>query len=170
MFTLLSGRRRGLIAGRPGFTAVEMVFVVAIAGLMASLALPSFRDYVSRRNVMNARSAVSLAAARARSAAVERGDIVLLMIRIHRDSVFVMSGDGTDTLEVIDFVGGETPADVLVDGTPAPLRLCYTPRGFVHPSCEHGSYLPRKIGFAARGGGDTVWAVINAVGQVEPQQ
>jgi hypothetical protein len=110
-----------------------------------------------------------MAAARARAASVERGDVVVLMVRIYRDSVFVMNADWTDTLEVIDFRGGETRADILLDGTPAPFRLCYVPRGYVHPSCQDGKYLPAKIGFTTWAGADTAWAVINAVGQVQPQ-
>jgi prepilin-type N-terminal cleavage/methylation domain-containing protein len=155
--------------GRPGFTAVELVFVMLIAGVLMGLAIPSFREYANRREVMNARQAFMMAAARARASAVERGDVVVLMVRIYRDSVFVLSGDWTDTLEVIDYRTGEIRADILLEDTPAPFRICYTPRGFVHPSCQDGGYLPALIGFRHWNGGDTVWAVINAVGQVEPQ-
>lgn len=160
-----AARRRG------GFTVVELLFVVMIAGILMSLAVPAFHDYIDRRGVMNARSAFSMAAARARAAAVERGDMVILMVRIYRDSVFVMSADEADTLEVIDYRStGDSPADILVDGTPAPLRLCYSPRGFIHPSCKDGEFVPRTIGFESRNGtGETAWAVINAAGQVEPQ-
>jgi hypothetical protein len=91
------------------------------------------------------------------------------MVRIYRDSVFVMSDDWTDTLDMLDYVNSEVKADIILEGTPAPFRICYVPRGFVHPSCQDGEYLPVKIGFANWNGADTSWAVINAVGQVEPQ-
>lgn len=162
-------RRRARRCGRPGFSLVELLFVILIGGVLMSLALPAFRGYTSRREAMNARHAFMMAASRARAAAVERGDVVVLMVRIYRDTVFVMSGDGVDTLEVLDYRNSEIRADILVDGTPAPFRICYTPRGFVHPSCQDGEYLPRAIGFANWNGSDTVWAVINAVGQVESQ-
>ena len=154
---------------RRGFTAVELMVVVLIAGTLMGLAMPAFREYSNKREVMNARNAFVLASARARAAAVERGDVVVLMTRIYRDSVFVMSADMTDTLEVIDFRNGETRANILLDDTPAPFLLCYMPRGFAHPSCKHGNYLPVKIGFTTWAGADTAWAVINAAGQVEPQ-
>lgn len=162
-------RQRPWGSDRRGFTAVELVFVMLIAGTLMGLAMPAFREYQNRREVMNARHAFMMAAARARAAASERGEVVVLMTRIYRDSVFVMNGDWTDTLEVIDFRGGETRADILLDGTPAPFRICYMPRGFVHPSCQDGEYLPAKIGFTTWAGADTAWAVINAVGQVQPQ-
>ena len=158
-------RRRG----RLGFSLVELLFVILIGGILMSFGLPAFREYASRREVINARHAFMMAASRARAAAVERGDVVVLMTRIYRDSVFVMSDDWTDTLEMIDYRNGEIRADILLEGTPAPFRICFVPRGFVHPSCQDGEYLPTRIGFTNWNGADTTWAVINAVGQVEPQ-
>lgn len=163
------GGKRRTRANRPGFTAVELVLVVVIAGVLASLSFPKFKEYRSAREVMNARRAFTMSAARARAAAVERGDVVVLMVRIYRDSIFVMNGDWTDTLEMIDFRSGETQSDIILEGTPAPFRICYVPRGFVHPSCQDGEYLPARIGFATWSGTDTAWALINAAGQVEPQ-
>lgn len=162
---------RGSAAGmRPGFTVVELTFVLMIGGILMGLAIPSFKEYAQRREVLNARSAVTYAAARARSSAVERGEVIVLMIRPYRDSVFVMTRDWKDTLEMIDFVSGETRSDIIVGSGPAPFRVCYMPSGFAHPSCEHGEYLPKRLGFTSRNGTtDIAWAVINAVGQVEPQ-
>jgi prepilin-type N-terminal cleavage/methylation domain-containing protein len=155
--------------GRPGFTVVELLFVILIAGILTSFALPAFRDYTNRREVINARTAFMMAANRARASAIERGEVVVLMVRIYRDSVFVMNADWTDTIEMIDYRDGEIAANILLNSTPAPFRICYLPRGFVHPSCQDGEYLPATIGFTNWSGVDTVWADINAVGQVEPQ-
>lgn len=140
-----------------------------IAGVLMGLSFPAFREYRNQREAMNARHAFMMSAARSRAAAVERGEVVVLMVRMDRDSIFVMNADWTDTLEVIDFRGGETRSDILLENTPSPFRLCYVPRGFVHPSCQDGEYLPRRIGFATPSGSDTAWAMISAAGQVEPQ-
>lgn len=149
-----------------GFTAVELLVVVLVAGILGGLAFPRFARYRSQRESINARDAFGYAAARARAAAVGRGDVVVLMIRPHGDSVVVMSGDAEDTLEVIDYVRGETTADVVMaGGLPAPFRICYVPRGFAHPSCGNGDRLPVRVGFANRS--DTLWSVISGVGQVQ---
>ena len=149
-----------------GFTAIELLVVVMVAGILGVMAFPRFTKYRNQRESIHARDAFGYAAARARAAAVERGDVVVLMIRPYRDSVFVMSGDATDTLEVIDYVGGEITADVVMeDELPAPFRICYVPRGFAHPSCGNGDRLPAKVGFANRS--DTLWSVISGVGQVQ---
>ena len=154
---------------RPGYTVVELLFVLMIGGVLMSLAFPAFRDYGNRREAMSARHAFMMSAARARAASVERGEVVVLMVRIYRDTVFVMNADWTDTLEMIDYRDGEIRADIQLDNTPAPFRICYTPRGFVHPSCQDGEYLPARIGFRTWNGGHTAWAEINAVGQVVPE-
>ena len=170
MITGNNAQKRGVRRrGRPGFSLVELLFVILIGGILMSFGVPAFREYTNRREVINARHAFMMSAARARAASVERGEVVVLMTRIYRDSVFVMSDDGTDTLEMIDYRNGEIRADILLDGTPAPFRICFVPRGFVHPSCQDGEYLPARIGFTNWHGADTVWAMINAVGQVEPQ-
>jgi type II secretory pathway pseudopilin PulG len=170
VFTVQSGRGSGPVSDRSGFSAVELVFVAVVAGLLVSIAVPSFRAYSSHRDVVQARDALARIAARARAAAVERKGAVVLTVRTDRDALIITSEDGGDTLEVVDFVGGDTPAEIVIEGPPQPLRLCFTSQGFVHPICGAGASLPRRVGLAARGAGaDTVWAMINAVGQVELQ-
>ncbi len=163
---ILPSRLRAGPRYRAGFSVVELLFVLLIASVLAGMAFPRFHHYMSVRTAVNARDAFSMAAARARAAAVEHGDVVVLMIRPYHDSVFVMTGDAQDTLEIIDYKGGQTRADLLMqDGLPAPFRICYVPRGFAHPGCGDGSRLPVRLGFSTTS--DTLWSDINAAGQVE---
>lgn len=151
---------------RAGFSMVELLFVLLIAGILGTLAFPSFKSYLSHRALVNARTAFTAAAARARAAAVERGDVVVLRVLPTADAVHVMSADGADTLMTLDLADGEMTADLLREG--GNLTVCYLPRGFAHPSCGDGASLPQQVGFR-NAAGNELWASISAVGQVEHQ-
>jgi hypothetical protein len=133
-----------------------------IAGVLGAMAFPAFTKFMSRREVINARDAFVMMAARARALAVERGDVVVLRVPLNADSVLIISGDGADTLEVLNLADGETIASVVV---PSSLTICYVPRGFAHPGCGTGNLLPVTVQFT--NGAHTIQAEINAIGQVE---
>lgn len=62
----------GLIRNR-GMTAVELLFTMAIAGLVLALAVPNFRDFVQNNRAAEEANALVGALALARSEAVTRG-------------------------------------------------------------------------------------------------
>lgn len=158
-------RRRRARAPRHGFTIVELLFVLLIAGVLGTMAVPQFASFMARRSIVNARDGFAISAARARAAAVERGDVVILYVRPAQDSILVISSDMTDTLEVLNYRDGEIQADVVAS---SPVIVCYLPRGFAHPGCGSGNQLPIRVGFGS--GSDTLYSWINAIGQVERQR
>jgi prepilin-type N-terminal cleavage/methylation domain-containing protein len=153
---------RGIGGTRQGFTVIELLMVLTIVGVMSMMALPRMGSYMSKREAVNARDAFLLAAGRARSAAVERGEVVVLRVAPSEESVVVTNGSASDTIHVLDLKDGDMRADIV---SATAIRVCYVPRGYAHPSCGSGSDLPLDVGFA--GPGDTVWATIKAAGQVE---
>src|SRR6267143_4122333 len=59
--------------GRSGFTAIEMVIVVVLIGIIAMIGFPKISKTLDKTNVRSARHAVGTLAATARAAAIQRG-------------------------------------------------------------------------------------------------
>ena len=72
----------GLIRNR-GMTAVELLFTMAIAGLVLALAVPNFRDFVQNNRAAEEANALVGALALARSEAVTRG-VPVTVCCVHR--------------------------------------------------------------------------------------
>jgi prepilin-type N-terminal cleavage/methylation domain-containing protein len=56
-----------------GFTFIEILVVMIIIGVIAAFGIPRFRTAIEKQNVRSTRVAIASAAAKARSAAVQRG-------------------------------------------------------------------------------------------------
>lgn len=61
-----------------GFTAIELLFVVAITGILLSIAVPSFSDLIARQRISAASSDFSSDLMMARMEASRRGGLVTL--------------------------------------------------------------------------------------------
>lgn len=135
---------------RPGFTLIELVLVLMIGGILVAVAIPPVSSYLQSRHSLQARDAFIMMAAQARAAAIEEGDYVLMTVSPADDEVVVTRRDGS-VLHSLDLSTGRS-ADL--QGTE--ITVCYTPRGFAHPSCLDGDALPATFAFTS--GGNTVEA------------
>ena len=115
---------------RKGFSTIEMIIVIVLIGLIASIGFPRLRNGLEKQNVRSSKALIATLAATARGAAIQRGCAATLHVTV--DSVWVtacgVTGDppplnqpvGTKTL-----VGSQFK--VTLSSTSA--SIVYDPRG-----------------------------------------
>jgi prepilin-type N-terminal cleavage/methylation domain-containing protein len=59
--------------GRKGFTTVELIIVIILMGVIASIGFPRLRDGLEKQNVRSAKALIATMVATARGAAIQRG-------------------------------------------------------------------------------------------------
>src|SRR6266566_3048711 len=84
---VLGTGRTGGSMRRKGFSTIEMIVVLILIGLIASIGFPRLRDGLEKQNVRSAKALVATLAATARGAAIQRGCSATLNITV--DSVWV---------------------------------------------------------------------------------
>ena len=143
---------------RTGFTATEMVVVMALIGIIALIGFPKIRRTLDKTNVRSARDALSTEAAVARSAAIQRGCRgVLHFTSGSAATVWVTTqcGAKVDTLAGVDNLA--TRFRVSLAATRDSVQ--YDPRGL---SLDNAVTVVRITGT----GGSTDSILINAIGKV----
>jgi prepilin-type N-terminal cleavage/methylation domain-containing protein len=105
---------------RGGFTVLELMVVVAIVGITAALAVPSFTRFQANVRLRDTMRAVANSFQYARAQAIATGS---------NQVVYVASGAGTDACgnPLQDLAGNPVPLLVLNDGPPAGSNCCIDP-------------------------------------------
>lgn len=112
---------------RRGFTLLEIVVTLSIAGLILGLALPRLGEMLDRVAVTSAAGEIAAAHSRARVVAVTESRVSLLLVR--PDSLILLVIEDTDT--VPRWAGpGPAAAGVGLSGPARPLLLAPTGVGF----------------------------------------
>jgi prepilin-type N-terminal cleavage/methylation domain-containing protein len=76
---------------RRGFSLMELMIVVAMMGILATLGLPKFRTVRDQNNVAGARQRIESMVASARAAAVHKGRLSLFAISGNMSSVWTQN-------------------------------------------------------------------------------
>lgn len=118
------------MASRRGFTLIEVMIVIVVAGLLFMIGLPRLRDAVVRNNVYQSRVAVSGLYARARAASIEQGRMGYLAISGNRVTVLLRIAPAgaawADTVGVVEDLNARYGVTV----TASDDTIRFDPRGF----------------------------------------
>ena len=151
---------RPVNAHASGFTLLEVIIVLVIAGLIIALGLPKIHGAFSKTNVRNARVAFGAIASRARATAVQRGCTATLRLTTGSSGqVWItackVTGSGTDTVGSIEPLGTRYGTSI----SSALASLQFDPRGMSIGNTA------MTVTFTASSG-DKDSAMINSVGKV----
>lgn len=114
---------------RGGFTLIELIVVMVIAGVMLGVAIPYFLKFSDRNALNSASVAVSTMHARAKIMAVQRGRLTRLKMDAAGSKMWIVStkatGSGVDTIGSVENLNTRFG----ITFTTTRDSLTFTPRG-----------------------------------------
>lgn len=146
--------------GRKGFSMIEMIVVVILIGIIATIGFPRLRDGLEKQNVRSAKALIATLAATARGAAIQRGCSATLNLTV--DSIWV-SACGVNPPAASVQVGTKKLVgdDFSVTLSSTAASVVYDPRGI------STVFQPTTVHVTGPNYSDSV--VINEVGRVSKQ-
>ena len=149
---------------RRGFSAIELLVVFVIIGIIAAFGIPRVRNAVVKSNVRSAKAAMGTLVVKARAAAVSRGCNATMTLTAGLQgtvsiSVCTVTGTGTQILGGVDSLA----ARFSVSMAPSPSTLTYDPRGL---ATNYGTLV---VVFSSPDGSIRDSVIVNQLGQVVRQ-
>ena len=116
--------------GRKGFSTIEMIIVVILVGVIASIGFPRLSRGLEKQNIRSAKALVATMVATARGTAVQRGCIS--MLNFAPDSLWVTSCGLTGNpppLVVLVGTAKQVRSDYNITLSASQATITYDPRG-----------------------------------------
>jgi prepilin-type N-terminal cleavage/methylation domain-containing protein len=135
---------------RSGFTMVELLVVLVVGFILASIVADGMDGYQTRSAIRDARTVFLSMHARTRAQAAESGRITRLNVDADGDSVWISRND---TTLAVAHLRSELGVDIDGEGV---ATLCLTPRGFADSSCNSFGSGTMNVRFIEGGRGSTV--------------
>lgn len=148
--------------GRKGFSTIEMIIVVILVGLIASIGFPRMRRGLEKQRIRSTKALLATMVATARGTAIQRG--CTAMINFASDSVWVTACGLTGNpppLNVLVGTAKRVKTDVNVTLSASQATITYDPRGM------RLDFLPTTVRVIGPTYQDSV--VINELGKVKRQ-
>lgn len=139
---------------------VEIVVTLMVAVILLTIAVRSFGDTLSGMAVDGARQSFAAMQARARTLAVERGELTRLDTDPAGDSAWItVSSTRVDFLDFMEERGVD-----IQSGTSGVITLCMSPRGFAEFDCN--SFGDNTVTLDFVQGGESASVTILPLGQL----
>jgi len=122
----------GNLMRNKGFTLIELMIVVAVVGILAAVAYPSYREYVMRSHRTDAKSALLSAAQRMEKFYTEKMTYNAATLGTAAgDIASTTSADGFYTIgfDTTPTAAGACSATATTNSSASDFRLCATPTG-----------------------------------------
>ncbi len=146
--------------GNKGFSMIELIAVLILIGVIASIGFPRLRDGLEKQNVRSSKALIATLAATARGAAIQRGCPATL--NMTADSVWVTAcGVNPPAANVQVGTKKMVGSEFRVTLNPSVATVVYDPRGIA------SVFQPRTIRVIGPHYRDSV--MINEVGKVIKQ-
>lgn len=133
--SLVSGSSGSALRGsRPstaGFTLTEMLIVLAIAGILATLALPNFRTLSQSQRVKNASYELYSALSLTRNEAIKRNADVTLstVLNANNEVGWTISSSGVPSIRTKTYISGVGMAVTTSPSVTLPVQITYHRNG-----------------------------------------
>lgn len=149
---------------RRGFSAIELLTVLVIVGIITAFGIPRIRSAVLRSNVRSAKAAMGTLVVKARTVAVARGCNATMTLSSTSQTVSIsvcnVNGTGTEILGGVDSL----PARFNVFMRPSTSTLTFDPRGL---STDYATLIVAFSSISSSSVSDSV--IVNPLGQVVRQ-
>lgn len=148
--------------GRKGFSTIEMIIVVILVGVIASIGFPRLQRGLEKQRIRNTKALLATMVATARGTAIQRGCVAT--VNFATDSVWVTACGLTGNPPPVNVLVGtakRVKADVNVTLSASQATINYDPRGM------RLTFIPTTVRVIGPNYQDSV--VINELGKVKRQ-